>query len=123
MVLPEVNFLSINTNYLNKETRNPKTREREIKWFKEKLKEAKAENKKVLIGSHIPLAHTGDYDNTISGLLEEYKDTISISLCGHLHDLLILVSENKSTPYGNEIANQALSPQDLFNPGFSIYNY
>ena len=124
MNLPEVNFLSVNTNYWRHHiVKDEETRKRQEIWLKNKLKKSREEKKKVLIGTHIPFSDCPDYNSIISPILEEYSDIISIVFAGHLHDLLFYVTEGKTKPYGNEIANQALTPQDLFTPGFTIYHF
>ena len=124
ITLPEVNFLSINANYFHPSVRDPETRQRQIDWLRLKLREAKSNNKKVLIGSHIPLQDLGDYEEVFSHLLQEYKDIISITLTGHLHNLNFYTNtKDGKSPFDNEIANQALTPNDLYNPAFAIYNF
>ena len=123
MDLPEVRVLSVNTNYWrNKETRDSKAQSMELAWIKSNLEVSRKQKKKVLIATHIPFHYTAHYA-TLGPLLKEYRDIVSIVICGHVHAEHFYVSNSQDVgPYGNEIAAQALSSQNMFSPGISVFN-
>ena len=123
MDLPEVRVLSVNTNYWRElDTSDPQARDIQQTWLESNLAESRKQNKKVLIATHIPF-HITAHNGTLDGLLKEYRDIISIVICGHVHSQSFYVSNSEDVgPYGNEIAAQALTSENMYSPGISVFN-
>ena len=123
MDLAEVRILSVNTNYWRyKEVRDEEIRADQYAWIEKHLEGASRINKKIMIVTHIPIHDCPEYDKLFYPLFYKYRETLSIVMAGHLHDLRYYASNHPTTgPFHAEVANQALSSQDYFSPGISLY--
>ncbi len=128
-------FNSLYFGKWNRPANDPAIPDMLLAWLRSQLDLTRAQTKRAVLMYHLPhgmfVSPFGNetfwarrYEERLEQLLEEYADTVSVIITGHTHiSYHHYIANPAGKSYGNLVANRALSPLFINNPGFTLYHY